>query len=193
MLGYDILDFSTLYICFLSAWSCGAKGVNLHRGKSILVISFIVTIFSIAFFHFFLQLKFFPIKKRKKYILYSMHWYFKSNQSHFLLFLSLWLVNSEKEVQFECSDDGEDLYLTDFSYGETFTPRNQTVAFSFVNILQEAARLYSTILWILSLQLLYELFCSSFKQDFFFFFYLGTYKTKQKVDVTLANAAVLGK
>lgn len=43
-------------------------------------------------------------------MLYSMHWYFKSNQSHFLLFLSLWLVNSEKEVQFECSDDGEDLY-----------------------------------------------------------------------------------
>jgi hypothetical protein len=33
----------------------------------------------------------------------------------FFLFLSLWLVNSEKEVQFECSDDGEDLCLPDFS------------------------------------------------------------------------------
>lgn len=108
-----------------------------------------------------------------------MHWYFKSNQSHFLLFLSLWLVNSEKEVQFECSNDGEDLYLTDFSSGETFTPRNQTVAFSFVNILQGAARLYSTTLWILSLQLLYaihtELFSSSSKQDIYLFIYLFMY------------------
>lgn len=55
---------------------------------------------------------FFSLKKKsqKRNILYSMHWYCKSNQSRFLLFLSLWLVNSEKEVQFECSDDGEDLY-----------------------------------------------------------------------------------
>lgn len=36
----------------------------------------------------------------------------------FPLFLSLWLVNSEKEVQFECSDDGENLCLPDFSYLE---------------------------------------------------------------------------
>lgn len=45
-----------------------------------------------------------------------MLWYFKNSTGHILfLFLSLWLVNSEKEVQFECSDDGEDLYLPDFS------------------------------------------------------------------------------
>lgn len=34
------------------------------------------------------------------------------------LFLSLWLVNSEKEVQFQCSDDGEDLCLPDFPTGK---------------------------------------------------------------------------
>lgn len=36
----------------------------------------------------------------------------------FPLFLSLGLVNSEKEVQFECSDDGENLCLPDFPYLE---------------------------------------------------------------------------
>lgn len=37
----------------------------------------------------------------------------------FFLFLSLWLVNPEKEVQFECSDDGEDLCLPGFSCGNS--------------------------------------------------------------------------
>lgn len=55
-------------------------------------------------------------KSQKRNILYSMNWYCKSNQSRFLLFLSLWLVNSEKEVQFECSDDGEDLYRQIFFF-----------------------------------------------------------------------------
>lgn len=82
---------------------------------SFLLIGMLLLRYSVAFFPplptavavFFLFKK---KKSQKRNILYSMHWYCKSNQSRFLLFLSLWLVNSEKEVQFECSDDGEDLY-----------------------------------------------------------------------------------
>lgn len=67
---------------------------------------------------------------KNKMTMYSMLWCFKIQQVLFFcfyfcfcffpfpLFLSLWLVNSEKEVQFECSDDGENLCLPDFSYLE---------------------------------------------------------------------------
>lgn len=71
---------------------------------------------------------------KNKMIMYSTLWRFKIQQVvfsfclfpflffgflfSFPLFLSLGLVNSEKEVQFECSDDGENLCLPDFSYLE---------------------------------------------------------------------------
>lgn len=111
-----------LCVCYLSAWSCGTKGVNLHLGKSYFCHFCYWDVYSIAFFHpYSLSCLFLKRKKKSqnRNILYSMHWYF--NQSHFLLFLSLWLVNSEKEVQFECSDDGEDLYRQIF-----FPPVNRS-------------------------------------------------------------------
>lgn len=123
--GFDPLVFSTLWCgCCLSAWLCGAKGVNVPLGKSGFVIS--VAEITVCMLHSVFpplpsaQAVFFFKKGKKKgqsrNILYSMHCYFKSNQSRFLLFLSLWLVNSEKEVQFECSDDGEDLYRQIFFF-----------------------------------------------------------------------------
>lgn len=68
-----------------------------------------------------------------KMIMCSMLW-----SCFCFLFLSLWLVNSEKEVQFECSDDGEDLCPPEFSYWEKYTLRNETVSFTWVNGVEES-------------------------------------------------------
>lgn len=143
MSGFSSLVVSTLYVCMVM-WSKGSKCTSgevcfchccyWDAGIEILCSIFPPLPTAVAVLFFLKKKK----KSQKRNILYSINWYCKSIQSRFLLFLSLWLVNSEKEVQFECSDDGEDLYRQIFfSSCEAFTLRNQTVAFSFVNILWE--------------------------------------------------------
>lgn len=176
-----------LYVCCSSAWSGGAKGVNLHLGKSYFChFCYWDAMYSIAFFHpYNLSCLFHKRKKKAKTEIYCIPCIETSNPtSHifFFSFLSDWSIQKRKSsssVQMMVR-----IFIDRFFNScETFTPRNQTVAFSFVNILWEAARLESTTLWILSLQLLYaihsELFCSSFKKVYRVFLTWGHVKTKK--------------
>lgn len=188
-----------LCVCYLSAWSCGTKGVNLHLGKSYFCHFCYWDVYSIAFFHPY-SLSCLFLKRKKK----------KPKQKYTVLHALILQPVTFSSFPFSLTGQfrkGSPVRVfrwwwgslsTDFfSSCEPFTPRNQTVAFSFVNILWGAARLESTTLWILSLQLLYaihsELFCSSFEQVFNFFFLTWGHMKTKKVDVTSANAAVFSQ
>lgn len=169
-----------LFVCMVM-WS---KGSKFTSGEVCFCHFYCwVTVYSVAFFQPFLQLKLFLRKKPK--------------QKYAVLHALMLQIQPVTFSSFPFSLTGQfrkgspvrvfrwwwgSLSTDCFSSCETFTLRTQTVAFSFVNILWEATRLQSTALWILSLQLLYaihsELFYSSFKQVFYFF-NLGTIK-KQK-------------